>query len=156
MKWDWSRLTYSVWTSYISSGKNVWNSCVTFATRALAPGKWVIILLDPSFMLSSVSVTKLFSCYFVLFFFYFVCKTCIYFVCCARNDSSPNLSGQWGVCVRVRVCEDLSLDALRVSQEHKSLYVHRGIWYILLISAKGLIGKPTLLLSCLFVYRHRP
>lgn len=41
--------------------------------------------------------------------------------------------------------------ALRVSQEHKSLYVHRGIWYILLISAKGLIGKPTVYL---FVYRH--
>lgn len=117
----------------------------------LPPQRWLLANGRSFFWIpvlsSSVSVTKLFYC---LFFILFARLVYILYVALAMIPLPVFLGNEVCVCV----CEDLSLDALRVSQEHKSLYVHRGIWYILLISAKGLIGKPTLLL--LFVCLSAP
>lgn len=71
------------------------------------------------------------------------------FDCCACDDS-PFWEGSECVCEIIglgegRRCQRLPCPSACLSvKEHKSLYVHRRIWYILLVSAKGLTGKPML------------
>lgn len=119
-----------------------WSNCETECSYYLTS------YFNNSFHSTKILQLFMFCHYLLLLFLNMMMFAKLYIFVCGACECSFHLFFRGCVCIRSqfefwehRWCHQMPCLSVK---EHKSLYVHRRVWYILFMSAKGLIRKPSL------------